>query len=147
MKSQQTIVLVILFAGFAGFSAWLQQFAISHQFTSETVAQNDAPDYYIENFVSTGRDRLGKKYQLLAKRLVHYPLTQRAMLEQPHIIQYEFADAPRHTYAETGWLDQDEATALLYGNVRVVEGHGSGNDQHARAVTTVNKMLIRLNGE
>ena len=143
MSRQQTLFLFLLLLLLAGVSAWLQ-FAVLEKFGEEISAsasesQSNDPDYYIENFTSTGRDRLGKKYQLSAERLVHYPRDGNALLVRPHIIQYRSEGAPRHIYADTGQLNAADEV-LLSGNVRVIDDpSGAGG-----TVATSQKMLIRL---
>ena len=91
--------------------------------------------------------RSGKKYRVIARRLVHYPGATEALLERPHIIQYAAAPggAPRHIYADSGQLYDDRAEVLLSGNVKVVENDtGDLGGDLGGAVVTSKKMLIRL---
>ncbi len=142
MSRRQTLVLFLLLLLLAGVSAWLQFGLLGQPGRVISEAQTNDPDYYIENFTSTGMDRLGKKYRLSAERLEHYPHHDGALLTRPHIIQYRSEGAPRHIYADTGRLyDTDEVR--LSGNVKVVENQ-SGDT--GRTVVTSEKMLIRLKG-
>ena len=142
MNRRQSLVLFALVLLLGGVSAWLQ-FGLLTGVEREISATTNEPDYYIENFTSTGMARSGKKYRVIARRLVHYPGATEALLEQPHIIQYAAGPdgAPRHIYADSGQLYDDRAEVLLSGNVKVVENH-SGD--LGGAVVTSKKMLIRL---
>ena len=142
MNRRQSFVLFALFLLLAGVSAWLQ-FGLLTGVEREISTAANEPDYYIENFTSTGMARSGKKYRVIARRLVHYPGETEALLERPHIIQYAAGPdgAPRHIYADSGRLYDDRAEVLLSGNVKVVENH-SGD--LGGAVVTSKKMLIRL---
>ena len=142
MNRRQSFVLFALFLLLAGVSAWLQ-FGLLTGVERKISATTNEPDYYIENFTSTGMARSGKKYRVIARRLVHYPGATEALLEQPHIIQYAAAPdgAPRHIYADSGQLYDDRAEVLLSGNVKVVENH---TGDLGGAVVTSKKMLIRL---
>ncbi len=140
MGLRQTLTVVLLFMLFAGISAWLQfgllaRSADSAPANSAAAAAAAQPDYSIENLVSTGIDQRGEKYRLSAERLTHYPGERRAVLECPHFIHYPSSGAPRHLYADTGWLDDDGAKVLLSGNVRGVQG-GGGDDNAGSCVAT-----------
>ena len=146
MNRRQSLVLFALFLLLAGVSAWLQ-FGLLTGVEREISATANEPDYYIENFTSTGMARSGKKYRVIARRLVHYPGETEALLERPHIIQYAAGPdgAPRHIYADSGRLYDDRAEVLLSGNVKVVENDtGDLGGDLGGAVVTSKKMLIRL---
>ena len=149
MNRRQSLVLFALVLLLGGVSAWLQfgLLAGTEREISAATAATVEPDYYIENFTSTGMARSGKKYRVIARRLVHYPGATEALLEQPHIIQYAAAPdgAPRHIYADSGQLYDDRAEVLLSGNVKVVENDtGDLGGDLSGAVVTSKKMLIRL---
>ncbi len=147
MDKRQNMVVVMLFVLLAGLSAWLQFGLLERPArvgAEAAVDEHDRPNYYVENLVSTGINRHGKKYRLSADRLVHYPLAQRASLLRPHLIQYSPAGAsgaPRHIYADSGWLYDARAEVLLSGNVKVVQNH-SGDLVTDTATTET--MLIHL---
>lgn len=141
MERRQTAVIVMLFMLLAAVAAWLRFGLLAPPGGGISATENNHPDYYIENFVSTGTDRLGKKYRIIAERLAHYPLDDRASLEHPHIIQYLPSGVPRHIYADSGWLYNDAAEVLLFGNVRVVESRSGAATANT---TTAATMLLRL---
>ena len=85
-------------------------------------------------------DEEGKKYQVIADRMVHYPVGDRALLDNPHIVQYDLSGIPRHIYAESGWLYDNQSTVLLTGNVRVVQSQTG----IAGGASTSEKMVIHL---
>ena len=79
------------------------------------------PDYYIENFVATGLDKNGqRRFVIKAKRMAHFPDDDTALFDNPHIVQYEEDLAPRHTYADSGWMNSSGDEVLMTGNVKVV---------------------------
>lgn len=143
MNGSQNRVLAALFLAFIGLAAWFQ-FGLLERDPAESAARAPTaaqPDYYITDFVSTGRDRRGKKYRLSADRLVHYAQTRRARLERPHLIQYALDAAPRHIYADAGWLYDARGSVLLSGNVRVVRARAG---QNPATTVSAKTMLIRL---
>ncbi|KAA3623554.1 MAG: LPS export ABC transporter periplasmic protein LptC, partial [Proteobacteria bacterium] len=94
-------------------SAWLEyrQDAPAGPQRAEDAANND-PDYYIENFVATGLDSAGRQYVMESIRLVHFPLDDTSLIEQPHIIQYTAEAGPRHVYADSGLISADGTEVL-----------------------------------
>jgi len=144
VNRRQNGCIVALFALLAGLSAWLQFGLLAPPGGAAAGAAGDQPDYYIEDFVSTGLDRLGERYRVSAERLTHYPLSARALLHRPYIVQYRKQGAPRHIYADSGWLYDNRAEVQLSGNVRVVENASGGL---GGAVATAGTMTVRLGGE
>lgn len=134
----------MVFLGLVLLSLWLQFGLLAKSNDTIPVTKQNDSDYYIEKFTATGADQNGKKYQVIADRMVHYPLEDRASLDNPHIIQYDVigsdsATAPRHIYAQSGWLYNNQSTVLLNGNVRVIQHKTNGTNTVA-----VKKMLIHL---
>lgn len=121
-------------------SVWLQFGLLEESDNGISATEENDPDYYTENFVSTVIGENGKKYRIIADRLVHYPVGDSALLDNPHIIQYDLDQTLRHVYAESGWLYDNKSTVLLTGNVRVVQSQG----RVAGGVASSEKMLIHL---
>ena len=133
------LVLTGLFIIFFLSSVWIQ-FGLLGKPDSTNAPGANGPDYFIENLTSTTIGENGKKYRIIADRLVHYPAAGRSLLNNPQIIQYGFDQTLSHTHAETGWVYDDQSTVLLDGNVRVVESW----DGVPRSVATSDKMTINL---
>ena len=142
MKLLEKLLLVSVFFTLVGLSLWLQYGILEPAKDFVDSQSRHDPDYYIENFTAVGMDDKGKrKYILEAERLVHYPDDDTALLDNPHLIQYEPGQAPRHTYAESGWFGADGNEILLTGNVRVIQGNSS---EAAGGIMTSNKMRVLL---
>ena len=138
---KQNIILIGVFFALVVLSAWLQFGLLNTPVSELSEEEKNAPDYYIENFVSTGMDASGKKYELKADRMVHYPYGDRALLDNPHIVQYDLDETPRHIYADSGWLYNATSKVLLTGDVRVVQSQ----TDTAGGVSMGEKMVIILN--
>ena len=138
---KQNIALISVFFVLVIISTWLQFGLLDTPVSELSEEEKNAPDYYIENFVSTGMDELGKKYELRADRMVHYPFGDRALLDNPHIVQYDLDQTPRHMYADSGWLYNTTSKVLLTGDVRVVQSQ----TDTAGGVSMGEKMVILLN--
>ena len=139
-RVKENIALFFMFMTLFLLSIWLQFGVLDKPDSEISEAEENDPDYYAEKFTSTGMGKDGKKFQIIADRLVHYPVGDRALLDNPHVIQYDFDDTPRHIYAESGWLYDNRSTILLTGNVRVVQSQNSS----AGAASSAEKMLIHL---
>lgn len=148
MKFIEKIVYMTVFACLGLLSVWLQFGIIEQQPVNKFDGKSrHDPDYYMENFTAIGMDDEGRrKYVVEAERMVHYPDDDTALLDNPHIIQYEPGIAPRHSYSESGWMSSDGNEVLLTGNVRVIQGAPKqGNqDQSGGGVLTTEKLRILL---
>ena len=141
MEFRQHLILVAVFVVLLSVSAWLQFGLLDPPVNALSKEEQNAADYYIENFVSTGRDELGKKYEIQADRMVHYPFGDRALLDNPHIVQYDLNQTPRHIYADSGWLYNGTSKVLLTGNVRVIQSQAGSSG----GISMGEKMVIILN--
>lgn len=144
MKVLEKILFISLFGVLGLLSIWLQFGVIEREQVVFDGNERHDPDYYIENFTAVGMDEKGlRRYVLEAERLVHYPDDDTALLDNPHIIQYEDGAPPRHTYSESGWVSSDGNEVLLTGNVRVIQNPG-GIKNSGGGVLTTEKMRIYL---
>ncbi|NKB62719.1 MAG: LPS export ABC transporter periplasmic protein LptC [Gammaproteobacteria bacterium] len=141
MENKQNILLISVFLLLAGLSAWLQFGLLESSDEEIAESEKNDPDYYVENFTSQGIDSLGRSYEIISDRLVHYPVGDRVLLDNPIIIQYESDGTARRVSAESGWLYNNRRTVLLTGNVRVIEG---GSDNSVGGVASTKKMVIHL---
>lgn len=142
MRILEKILYLTLFCGLGLLSVWLQIDIIEQKPKTDDKQLRHDPDYYVENFTAVGMDKEGKRrYVLEAERMVHYPDDDTALLDNPHIVQYMPGRAPRHTYAESGWMSSDGNEVLLTGNVRVIQGRGSDD---AGGILTTEKMRVLL---
>ncbi len=141
MENKQNILLISVFLLLAGLSAWLQFGLLESSDEEIAESEKNDPDYYVENFTSQGIDSLGRSYEIISDRLVHYPVGDRVLLDNPIIIQYEADGTARRVSAESGWLYNNRRTVLLTGNVRVIEG---GSDNSVGGVASTKKMVIHL---
>jgi lipopolysaccharide export system protein LptC len=142
LRVLEKFLLVAAFLVFAALTAWLERGQELPESVQEEGNRNDQdPDYYIENFVSTGLDREGRQYVMEAIRLAHFPIDDTSLVEKPHVIQYTDEAGPRHVYADTGLISADGTEILLTGNVKVIE---SRSENRPGNVTTTTRMRIKL---
>jgi len=138
----ERIILIVLCACLAAMTLWLQFVVLQDDPKGDETDRSGEPDYYIENFTAVGMDELGaRRYVLEAERLVHYPDDGTALLDQPHVIQYEPGAAPKHTYSNSGWIGPDGDEVLLTGDVRVIQGRGASS---TGGVMKTEKLRVRL---
>jgi len=115
-------LLYISILGMVGLlGIWLQTALMEEEPEEQNYNQRHDPDYYIENFTATGLDKNGqRRFVIEAERMAHFPDDDTALFDNPHIIEYEIGYAPRHTYADSGWMNSSGDEILMTGNVRVV---------------------------
>lgn len=138
---EKTLALLAL-GLFGAVSLWLQIKTQEDTTLTAVVPERHDPDYYIENFTTTGMNQQGNpKYILRAARLVHYPDDNTSLLDKPHVTQFKPGEAPTNTYAESGWVSPDGDEVLLTGNVRIIRGKAGTN---TGGVVTTNKLRLKL---
>ena len=147
MKQQSESFLFIAILGVVGlFGVWLQSLVLDDEDEVVSIEQRHDPDYYIENFTATGLDKNGKRrFVIKAKRMAHYPDDDTALLDFPVITQFEEGSAPRHTYADSGWMNSTGDEIIMTDNVRIVVEAGENgpggtiNTKRLRILLTKNE--------
>ena len=121
MKQLESL-LYIAILGLVGLSGiWLQNSLMEEKPEQRDYDNRHDPDYYIENFTATGLDKNGqRRFVIEAERMAHFPDDDTALLDNPHVIEYEVGFAPRHTYSDSGWMSSSGDEIILTGNVKVV---------------------------
>lgn len=142
MKQLESVLYIAVLGLVGLLGIWLQtEFLVEDQQEIDYQNRHD-PDYYIENFTATGMDENGNRaFVLQAERMAHFPDDDTALLDNPHLIEYAPDTAPRHTYADSGWLASGGNEILLTGNVKVVQE--AGPDGPGGTILT-KKMRIKL---
>ncbi len=136
MKQIESL-LYITILGFVGLGGiYMQTAMIDDPEEVQDFDNRHDPDYYIENFIATGLDKNGqRRFVIKADRMAHFPDDDTALFDQPHVIQYEEGFAPRHTYADSGWMSSTGDEILMTGNVKVVfeaDSRGPGGTQRSQ---------------
>ena len=136
MKFGENILYIAVLAVFGLIGIWLQTGIMDESPATQSDSDPYQPDYYIENFTATGMDENGNRsYILEAERMAHFPHDGTALLDQPHVIEYNPGLSPRHTYADSGWVSADGDEILLTGNVKIVQeadARGPGGTMQAQ---------------
>ena len=121
MKQVESLFYIAILGLVGLFGIMLQNALIEDEPEIQTYNNRHDPDYYIENFTATGLDKNGeRKFVIEAERMAHFPDDDTALLDFPHVIEYEADMAPRHTYADSGWMSSSGDEILLTGNVKIV---------------------------
>jgi len=121
MKQLESFLYIAILGLVGLFSIYLQGTLLEEEVEEENFSERHDPDYYILNFIATGLDKSGqRRYVLKADRMVHFPDDDTAVFDKPHVIQYEDGLAPRHTYADSGWMNSSGDEIVMTDNVRVV---------------------------
>lgn len=136
MKQIESLFYIAILGMVGLFGIMLQNAMIEDEPEVQTYNDRHDPDYYIENFTATGLDKNGqRKFVIEAERMAHFPDDDTALLDFPHVIEYEAGFAPRHTYADSGWMSSSGDEILLTGNVKIVveaDERGPGGTMKAK---------------
>ncbi|MED5533223.1 MAG: LPS export ABC transporter periplasmic protein LptC [Pseudomonadota bacterium] len=142
MRAQlERLVLIGVLGAMAGLGIWMQVNLLEPAENKTTAPLTNEPDYYIQNFTATGRDEAGVIYVLKAERLAHFPIDNTALLDKPHLVQYQEGKPARQTTSESGWMSGDGSEILLTGNVEVTQFR---NDEDPGSVTRTQRLSVRL---
>jgi len=104
----------------AALSWWLQR-SVETESQSSTDQVRHEPDYYMENFVSTSLDEMGRPaYRLDADNMLHYPDNDSATLEKPHLIVFRGEEEFWDIRAESGLVLDKGESVMLQGEVVIL---------------------------
>ena len=136
MKQFESLLYIAILGSVGLFGIWLQNAMIEDPPEQQNYNLRHDPDYYIENFTATGLDKNGqRRFVIEAERMAHFPDDDTALLDFPHVIEYEVGFAPRHTYADSGWMSSTGDEIVLTGNVKIVveaDSRGPGGTMRAK---------------
>jgi len=142
MKQFENIFYIAILGLVGLLSIWLQTEVRNEDPATIDYLNRHDPDYYIENFTATGMNEIGQRaYILQAERMAHFPDDGSALLDNPHLIEYNEGSAPRHTYANTGVLSGNGEDLLLEGDVKIVQDAGFGDPG---GTSTAKRMKFKL---
>ena len=141
MKQLETLLYIAILGAVGLFGIYLQNSLMEDEPTEQNFNSRHDPDYYIENVTATGLDQNGqRRYVIEAERMAHFPDDDTALLDKPHVIEYEIGFAPRHTYSDEGWVNSSGDEILLTGNVKIVveaDSRGPGGTMKAKRMKII----------
>ena len=141
MKQLETLLYIAILGLVGLFGIYLQNSLMEDAPAEQNFKTRHDPDYYIENFTATGLDKNGqRRFVIEAERMAHFPDDDTALLDKPHVIEYEVGFAPRHTYSDEGWMNSTGDEILLTGNVRIVveaDSRGPGGTMKAKRMRII----------
>ena len=136
MKQVESLLYISILGLVGLFGILLQNSLLDDEPEERNYNERHDPDYYIENFTATGLDKNGqRRFVIEAERMAHFPDDDTALLDNPHVIEYEIGFAPRHTFADSGWMNSTGDEILLTDNVRIVvepDSRGPGGEMKAK---------------
>lgn len=136
MKQLESLLYITILGMFGLFGIYLQNQMVEDEPELQNFNDRHDPDYYIENFTATGLDKDGqRRFVIEAERMAHFPDDDTALLDYPHVIEFELGLAPRHTYADSGWMNSNGDEIILTGNVKIVveaDSRGPGGTMKAK---------------
>ena len=108
-----------------GASGWM---LYTLDFDKSMAAQNppEAPDAYMENFITVEMDGAGKPKRRLEADYMAYNADETVDLSNPHYVLYRAEGEPWNVRSEHGRISADGAIVLLLGKVNIWRNDGSG---------------------
>jgi len=141
VKQIETLLYIGILGVIGLFGIYLQTTLMEDEPEYLDYNERHDPDYYIENFIATGLDKNGqRRFVIKADRMAHFPDDDTALFDQPHVIEYEVGFAPRHTYADSGWMNSTGDEILMTGNVKVVveaDSRGPGGTMKSKKMRII----------
>ena len=109
----------------AGTSGWM---LYNLDFDAPVTAQrsSDAPDAYMENFVTIEMDDAGKPKRRIEADYMAYHADETVELSNPRYVLYRAEGEPWHVRSERGQVSADGTVVLLMGNVDIWRNDASG---------------------
>ncbi len=109
----------------AGASGWML-YDIEFDELGAVRTSQDAPDAYMERFVTIEMDGAGKPRRRIAADYMAYHVDQTVELTNPHYVLFRAEGEPWHVQAETGRVSPDGTVVRLLGKVDVWRNDPSG---------------------
>jgi lipopolysaccharide export system protein LptC len=109
----------------AGTSGWM---LYNLDFDAPVTAQrpSDAPDAYMENFVTIEMDGAGKPKRRIEADYMAYHADETVELSNPRYVLYRAEGEPWHVRSERGQVSADGTVVLLMGKVDIWRNDASG---------------------
>ena len=109
----------------AGTSGWM---LYNLDFDAPVTAQrpSDAPDAYMENFVTIEMDGAGKPKRRIEADYMAYHADETVELSNPRYVLYRAEGEPWHVRSERGQVSADGTVLLLMGKVDIWRNDASG---------------------
>jgi lipopolysaccharide export system protein LptC len=119
----------LLLAGLALLTYWLDQ-RVQPLGPARDGGLPNPPDFIVENFQAMRMHPDGTpRYLVAAKKMLHYPDDNSAVLEQPQLTHFEPDKAPVSIRANEGRLSPNGEDAIFSGDVLVRRAAYDGSDE------------------
>lgn len=111
-------VPAVMLAGLAALTWWLNE-KVQPLGPAREVSPND-PDFVVDNFEAQRMNEDGtQRYALVAKKMVHFPADNSAILDAPRLVHFDPDKAPVSIRADQGKLSSNGENAYFTGDVQV----------------------------
>jgi len=128
-------VPVLLLAGLALLTYWLDQ-RVQPGGRARSGEAGRTPDYIVDDFTATRMNLDGTpRYAVAARKMLHYPDDNSAVLEHPELSHFDPQRAPVTIRADEGRLSANGEEAIFSGNV-LVRRHAFADNQEMTLSTS-----------
>jgi lipopolysaccharide export system protein LptC len=144
-------VPTLMLAALAALTWWLDKKVQPLGPARDSASRND-PDVVVENFEATRMNDEGlQRYAIVAKKMVHYPGDNSAVLDQPTLTHFDPETAPVSIRANQGLLSSNGENAYFTGDVQVRRAAYGDNAEMALFTTFLhaipNQDLVKTDRE
>ena len=109
----------------AGVSGWIL-YDIDFDAPAAARGPSNAPDAYMENFVTVEMDGAGRPRRRIEARRMTYHADATVELSHPYYVLHRAEGEPWNVRSKRGWVSADGATLRLLGQVDIWREDGSG---------------------
>ena len=114
-----SILLVIVLVISVGF--WLRLGLTNKETKTNITANPGRPDYFIKNFVSSGREAGGDAYILMGDYLEYFSSVGIVDITKPCLLISQKEDSPQLIFGDEGSVIDNGTTVILRGNVQILK--------------------------
>ena len=114
-----TILLVVVLVIGVGF--WLRLGLTNKETKTNITANSGRPDYFIKNFVSSGREAGGDAYILIGDYLEYFSSGGIVDIKKPCLLISQQEDSPQLIFGDEGVVIDNGTTIILRGNIQILE--------------------------
>jgi len=134
MRRWRAWVPALMLAALAALTWWLDQ-KVQPVSPKDAPSRSD-PDFVVDNFEATRLNEQGiERYGIVAKKMVHYPGDNSAVLDQPVLTHFDPESAPVSIRANQGMLENNGENAYFTGDVQIHRAAYADNAEMALYTT------------
>ena len=114
-----SIFLVVVLVISVGF--WLRLGLTNKETKTNITGNSGRPDYFIKNFILSGREANGDAYILIGDYLEYFSSGEIVNITKPCLLISQKEDSPQLIFGDEGSIIDNGTTIILRGNVQILK--------------------------